>query len=171
MGVSIMRYDERDQDWASDRLLRQQISKLKKLEDRCFASRNRFRFYRYLAAVYRLYVELRRANKTQELARRIAELFNVGARGDVHPTRQIIDASSQADNKAKARWSKALRFAWHSRQHWSDLETFLRRNGGPAGCASQFAALHPRPPGGCVRARGEGRVPKVPLFVSRDMLH
>lgn len=155
----------------TDRFVYRRISDLKKLEKDCFASRKRFTFYRYLAAAYELYAELRRANKTRYPDRRITELFNVGTPRDVHLIRQIIDASSQADNKAKARWSKALRFAWRERRRWSDLETFLRRNGGPAGCASQFAALHPRPPGGCVRAGGEGRVPKVPLFVSRDVLH
>ena len=156
---------------SSDQLLRQRISDLKKLEQQCFASRNRFEFYRYLAAVYRLYAELRRDNASQHGPRRIAKLFNLDGRQHVHPLRHIIDASSQANDKTKSRWTRALQFGWHERQHWSDLRTFLRRNGGPAGCACQFAALHPKPPGGCVRVGGEGRVPKVPLFLSQDMLH
>jgi hypothetical protein len=155
----------------TDQPLRQRISDLKKLERECFASRKRFGFYRYLASVYQLYAELRRSNTTKHLARRIAELSNAGTLSDAHPIRLILDVSSQADNKTKSRWSRALRFAWHERRRWSDLETFLRRNGGPAGCASQFAALHARAPGGWMRVGGEGRVPKIPLFVSRDMLH
>ena len=154
---------------ASDRLLRHQISDLKKLEGKCFASRNRFGFYRYLASVYELYADLRRTDATEHLTRRIAELFNDEVRKDIHPIRLILDASSQVDDKMKSRWVRALRFAWHERQYWSDLGTFLQRNGGPAGCADQFAALHPRPPGGCMRVGGENRVPRIPLYVSDVM--
>jgi hypothetical protein len=153
----------------TDQVLRKRIFDLKNLEAECFTSRNRFWSYRYLAALYQLYSDLRRANETQELTRRIAKLFNLDSRQHADPIRLIIDASSQADNKTKSRWTRALRFAWRQRRRWSDLETFLGRNGGPAGCASQFAALHPRPPGRCVRVGGENRVPRIPLYVSRDM--
>ena len=155
----------------SDRLLRQRISALQKLERRCFASRNRFAFYRYLAAIYAFYAELRQTDKTEEATRRVAELFNLDSRQHAHPIRLIIDASSQAAGASKRRWVRALRYAWRERRRWSDLEAFLRQNGGPAGCAGQFAALHPRALGGCARLAGESRVPKVPLFFSRDMLH
>ncbi len=154
---------------ASDRLLRHRISDLKKLEEKCFASRKRFEFYCYLAAVYQLYIDLRRDNATQHLARRIAKLFNVATHRDIHLIRLIIDASSQSDARNKSRWTRALRFAWVERRRWSDLETFLQRNGGPAGCAGQFAALHPRAPGGCMRVGGENRVPRIPLYVSDVM--
>ena len=162
--------DERKRELVTDRLLRRRIFDLKKREAECFASRNRFAFYRYLAAIYAFYAELRQTDKTEEATRRVAELFNLDSRQHAHPIRVIIDASSQAAGASKQRWVRALRFAWRKRQRWSDLEAFLRSNGGPAGCASQFAALHPRPPRGCARLAGEGRVPKVPLFVSRDML-
>ena len=150
--------------------LYQRISDLGKLERHCFASRKRFEFYRYLAAVYQLYAELQRADETKNAVKLIGDLFNLDTRQHVHLIRAILDASSQACNKTKSRWTRALRFAWRERQHWSDLETFLQRNGGLAGCAGQFAALHPRPPGGCVRVGGENRVPRIPLFVSRDMV-
>jgi hypothetical protein len=153
-------------DW----VLRQRISDLGKLERRCFATRKRFEFYRYLAAVFEFYAELKRTNGIEKSVRRMAELFNLDSRQRVHPIRLIIDASSQADSKTKSRWTRALRFAWHERHRWSDLEAFLRGNGGPAGCASQFAALHPRLPSGCVRAGGDSRVPRIPMYVSRDMM-
>ena len=153
----------------TDRLLRQRISALQKLEQQCFASRKRFRFYRYLSSVYELYADLRRTDATEHLTRRIAELFNDEVRKDIHPIRLIIDASSEANDKTKSRWSLALRFAWRERQRWSDLEIFLRQNGGPAGCAGRFAALHPRAPGGCMRVGGENRVPRIPLYVSDVM--
>ena len=154
----------------ADQFLRRRVSALKQLERQRFASRKRFEFYRYLAGVYQLYAELKRADETKNAVQRIADLFNLDTRDDTHLIRVILDASSQADNKAKSRWARALRFAWHERQRWTDLEVFLRESGGPAECASQFAALHPRPPGGCVRVGGENRVPRIPFFVSRDML-
>ena len=158
MGASILRRDRREHELASDRLLRRRISDLGKLERRCFATRKRFEVYRYLAAVYPLYAELMRANEIQTSVQRIAAWFNLDTRKHAHPIRLIIDASSEADRRTKSRWTLALRFAWHERKGWTDLEAFLRRNGGPAGCADQFAALHLRSQRGCVRVGGEGRV-------------
>jgi hypothetical protein len=74
--------------------------------------------------------------------------------------RVIIDTTSTADNKTKSRWTRALRYAWRERGHWTDLQTFLKQNGGPAGCAERFAAVHPnaRYPGCIVyRCPGAGR--------------
>jgi hypothetical protein len=34
--------------------------------------------------------------------------------------------------------------AWRERKRWTDLGSFLRENGGPAGCAERFAAINPR---------------------------
>ena len=76
-----------------DRVLRRRISDLGKLERRCFATRKRFEFYRYLAAVYEFYAELKRTEATQHSARRVAVLFNVGTPSYIHLIRLIIDAS------------------------------------------------------------------------------
>jgi hypothetical protein len=83
-----------------------------------------------------------------------------GLRKQKHPIRVIIDATSAADNKTKSRWTRALRYAWRKRKAWEDLKSFLRENSGPAGCAEQFAAVHPkaRYPGCIVyRCPGSGR--------------
>jgi hypothetical protein len=133
---------------------------LRELERKCFASRSRFAFYDYLAAVFELYVQLRRRNQAKPSARRIAKLFGFRKQKRSHCIRVIIDATSTADNKTKSRWSRALRYAWHERRKWTDLDAFLRENGGPAGCAKQFAAINPRgrhP--GCIvyRYAGTGR--------------
>jgi hypothetical protein len=68
------------------------------------------------------------------------ELTSVSPAQDDTP-RLIIDATSTADIKTKSRWTRALRYAWRERSAWTDLEAFLRKNGGPAGCATQFAAI------------------------------
>jgi hypothetical protein len=125
-----------------------------------FAARSRFAFYDYLAAVFELYVQLRRRNQAKPSARRIAKLFGLREQDRAHPIMTIIDATSTADIKTKSRWSRALRYAWRERSACSDLATFLRDNGGPAGCADQFAAINRRgryP--GCIvyRRPGTGR--------------
>jgi hypothetical protein len=94
--------------------------------------------------VFELYVRLRRKNQAKASARRIAELFGLRKQNGTHSMRVIIDATSTADLKTRSRWSRALRYAWRERRTWRDLRTFLRENGGPAGCADQFAAINPR---------------------------
>ena len=61
----------------SDRQLRKTIEDLRRLEQKCFASRSRFAFYDYLAAVFELYVQLRRRNQAKPSAQRIAKLFGL----------------------------------------------------------------------------------------------
>ena len=144
----------------SDRQLRKTIDDLRELERKCFAARSRFAFYDYLAAVFELYVQLRRTNQAKPSARRIAKLFGLRNQKRSHCIRVIIDATSTADLKTRSRWSRALQYAWHERKASKDLRTFLRENGGPAGCADQFAAINPRGRyAGCIvyRRPGTGR--------------
>jgi hypothetical protein len=143
-----------------DQQLRKTIDELRGLERKCFASRSRFAFYDYLAAVFELYVRLRRTRQAKKSARLIAKLLGLRKQNGTHPVRVIIDATSTADNKTKSRWTRALRYAWRERKIWEDFGSFLRENGGPAGCAEQFAASNPRgryP--GCIvyRRPGNGR--------------
>jgi hypothetical protein len=123
----------------SDQQLRKTIEDLRELERKCFAARNRFVFYDYLAAVFELYVQLRRTQQAKSWARRIAKLFGLRNQKCSHCIRVIIDATSTADLKTRSRWSRALRYAWRQRKTWKELGSFLRENGGPAGCARQFA--------------------------------
>jgi hypothetical protein len=128
----------------SDRQLRKTIEDLRRLEQKCFAARSRFAFYDYLAALFELYLQLRRRNQAKPWARRIAELFGLSKQNRTHPIRTIIDATSTADNKTRSRWTRALKYAWRERKTWKDLASFLRENGGPAGCAGQFATINQR---------------------------
>ena len=125
----------------SDFQLRRIITNLKSLERKCFDLRSRFAFYEYLAAVFELYVRLRRTKQAKPAARRIAMLTGLRNQDRTHPIRIIIDVTSTADIKTRSRWSRALRYAWHERKTWKDLGSLLRENGGPAGCAKQFAAI------------------------------
>jgi hypothetical protein len=128
----------------SDRQLQKTLDGLRKLERKCFASRSRFAFYDYLAVVFELYVQLRRTKRAKRAATLIARLFGLRNHKRSHPIRVILDATSTTDDKTRSRWSRALRYAWRERKTWTDLGSFLRDNGGPAGCADQFAAINPR---------------------------
>jgi hypothetical protein len=144
----------------SDQQLRKTIEDVRGLERKCFASRSRFAFYDYLAAVFELYVRLRRTKQAKKAASCIAKLFGLRKSNRTHPIRAILDATSTADIKTKSRWTRALRYAWHERKTWKDLGSFLRENGGPAGCADQFAAINSRGKyPGCIvyRRPGTGR--------------
>jgi hypothetical protein len=144
----------------SDRHLRQTIDDLRELERKCFSSRSRFAFYDYLAAVFEFYVQLRRTKHAKKSARLITKLFQLRNQKCSHPIRVIIDATSAADLKTRSRWTRALKYAWRERKTRKDLRTFLRENGGPAGCAKQFAAVHSKAKyAGCIvyRRPGSGR--------------
>jgi hypothetical protein len=144
----------------SDRQLQKTIDDLRELERNCFAARSRFAFYEYLAAVFELYVQLRRTNQAKKSARLIPKLFGHRHLKRSHCIRAIINATSTADLKTRSRWTRALRYAWRERKAWADLTLFLRENGGPAGCADQFAAINQtgRYPGCIVYRRpGTGR--------------
>jgi hypothetical protein len=150
--------------------LKQQIKRAKQIERQSVRSRQRYAFYDYLWAVYRLYRRLRRKKAAKKSARRIAALFDINIRKDAHPIRAIIDATSNADGKTKWRWTQALRYAWRERHAWTDLSDFLRHHGGAAGCARDLAALTAHPPRGFVAIGGPERFPRVPLYIEKELL-
>jgi hypothetical protein len=150
----------------SERRLESEIAILKQLERQCLTRRQRFAFYGYLARAYKLYERLRRNSEANKGARRIRILCGLPTNRSMHPLRTILDATSSADQKAKSRWTRALRFAWHERRRWKKFEKFLRQNGGPAGCADEFAALHAKPPKGFITFNTPGY--RVPLYVHPD---
>jgi hypothetical protein len=155
---SILRALQQEIPLISDRQLRKTIDGLRRLERKCFASRSRFAFYEYLAAVFELCVQLRRRNEAKPTARRIAKLFGLRKSNRTHPIRTIIDATSTTDIKTKSRWTRALRYAWRERETWKHLGSFLRENGGPAGCAEHFAAIRKKhQPHVVYRYAGTGR--------------
>jgi hypothetical protein len=154
----------------NDRNLKREIIGVQQIENRSFRARQRYAFYAYLSAVYRLYRHLRRKKAAKQTARRIAALFDLKIRTDAHPIRVIIDATSNADSKTKWRWTQALRYAWHERHAWTDFAAFLRDHGGAAGCARDLAALTGQPPRGFVAISGPDRRPHVPLYIAKGLL-
>ena len=125
----------------SDQQLRKTIDDLRELERKCFASRSRFAFYDYLAAVFELYVQLRRRKQAKPSARRIAKLFGLRKQNRTHPIRVIIDATSTADIKTRSRWTRALKYAWRERKTWKDLEIVPAGKRWACRVRRQFAAI------------------------------
>jgi hypothetical protein len=150
--------------------LRTELAHLKHRYAQATASRHRFSFYAYLAAVYDLYRRFRRRKVAREAARRVATLFHTGSPAAAHPLRVLLDATATADSKTKSRWTLALRYAWRQRHAWTDFGTFVADHGGIAGCARKWASLRPGPPRGFVMVGGPDRRPRIPLYIDKRLL-
>jgi hypothetical protein len=100
----------------------------------------RFRFYGYLAAVYRTHQEWKDLGISKRMVRHLAEYLVVPRRKGTTPVRTLIDATFPAlDSKQKSRWSRALEFAALTKTTPDDLPKLFKNSSGIAGCA-RFAA-------------------------------
>src|ERR1035437_1528959 len=96
----------------------------------------RFRFYGYLAAVYRTYQEWRDLGISKRIARHLAKSLMIPRRKGTSPVRTLIDATFPAlDPKQKSRWSRALEFAALTKTTPDDLPSLFKNSSGIAGCA------------------------------------
>jgi hypothetical protein len=102
--------------------------------------RRRFGIYKYLADVYQVYRDLRSRRVARKSTRRIEKLFKLSIQRKSHPIRILIEASAgPEDNRAKSRWTQALRYVWGWRQPAKKVKWTLEANGGISGCASKYA--------------------------------
>src|SRR5450830_2188191 len=102
--------------------------------------KRRFGLYRYLRDVYDLYLDLRSRRVARTAARRIAKICKLSTQRKSHPIRILIEASAgPEDNRAKSRWTQALRYALGWRQPGNKLRWTLETNGGISGCARKYA--------------------------------
>jgi len=100
----------------------------------------RFRFYDYLASVYRTYKEWKDLGISKRMARHLAEHFEIPWRKGTSPVRTLIDATFPAlDPKQKSRWSRALEFAALTKATPENLPELFKKHSGISGCA-RFAA-------------------------------
>ena len=128
----------------TDKYLRKIIRTLKKSAAKhrgdTRPGKRRFGVYRYLRDVYELYLELRFKRSARKATRRIAKLFKLSIQRKSHPIRILIEASAgPEDNRAKSRWTQALRYALGWRQPGNKLRWTLETNGGISGCARMYA--------------------------------
>ena len=105
----------------------------------------RFRFYGYLAAVYRTYQEWRDLGISQRMARHLAKNLMIPRRKGTSPVRTLIDATFPAlDSKRKSRWSRALEFAALTKATADDLPKLFKNYSGIAGCARLATKQKPK---------------------------
>jgi hypothetical protein len=133
----------------NDKYLRKIIRTLKKSAAKhrgdTRPGKRRFGVYRYLRDVYELYLELRFKRSARKATRRIAKIFHLSIQRKSHPIRILIEASAgPEDNRAKSRWTQALRYAYGWRQPGNKLKLTLETSGGISGCARKYADLQAR---------------------------
>ena len=105
----------------------------------------RFRFYGYLAAVYRTYKESKDLGISKRMARNLAEHLEIPRRRDTSPVRTLIDATFPAlDPKQKSRWSRALEFAALTKTTPDDLPKLFKNRSGISGCSHLAARQEPK---------------------------
>ena len=125
----------------TDGRIKRKIRGLRRVFEECDRERRpgqrRFAHRDYLEAVYAFFSEIGAGVLGTEVAKRLTEIYHVPGQENAGLIRAIIDASaSNLDPKMASRWTRALKFIWRERQHWTDWRAFVDSNDGIAGCAS-----------------------------------
>jgi hypothetical protein len=80
------------------------------------------------------YLDLRSRRIARKATRRIAKICKLSIRKKSHSIRILIEASAgPEDNRAKSRWTQALKYAYGWRQPAKRLKWFFEEAGGIAG--------------------------------------
>jgi hypothetical protein len=122
--------------------LNSKLKELRRLEKWAFRPRHgRTDFYEYLKGVYNL-CDWTDPKVSRQMGRRVAKLCNLKVRAGTISVRIVIDATSSSnDRQEKSEWARALQYAITKKARGSGFKKFLKRNGGPSGCATAMAAL------------------------------
>ena len=126
----------------SDMELKSKLKKLRYLEKWAFSPRHgRIDFYEYLNGVYNL-CDWTDKKISRRMGQRVAKLCNLKVRAGTKSIRIVIDATSSSQKRdEKSEWSQALQYAIRKKVRGTALKKFLKKNGGPSGCATAMAAL------------------------------
>ena len=126
----------------SDMELKSKLKELRRLEKWAFRPRHgRFDFYEYLKGIYNLCDWTDKKN-SRRIGQRVENLRNLQVRAGTNPIRIVIDATSSSQKRdEKSEWSQALQYAIRKKTRGAAFKNFLKRNGGPSGCAKKMAAL------------------------------
>jgi hypothetical protein len=151
--------------------LKSKLKELRRLEKWAFRPRHgRTDFYGYLKGVYNL-CDWTDPKISRQTGRRVAKLCNLKVRAGTIPVRIVIDAtSSSKDRQEKSEWARALQYAITKKARGSAFKNFLKRNGGPAGCATAMAALQKRKSGSKPLHPNRGRGRKIVLRMLKPIM-
>jgi hypothetical protein len=119
--------------------IKAKLKALKAAIQQAFDSRSRFWFYTLLECAYALYDEWRAVHHSKKNAKKAARLFGLKIKDGAHPLPAIIKVLTPTGVDTR-RWADGLRFARKKGVAPKDLTSFLKANGGIAGCARQFHA-------------------------------
>jgi hypothetical protein len=102
-------------------------------------SRNRDGIHRYLSAVFDLIAVWESEGAGRKNAGRALWLRGYrGLRRMPNPFTALITVTSNADHKARSKWSRVLRYALEHKSNSEPLGAFIRRKGGINTCAARY---------------------------------
>jgi hypothetical protein len=121
------------------------IKNLKQLARNASASMDRFEIYKYLEAVYRVYVGWKDHSVAKRASRALARKMSIKRRSGRSSLRILIEATlPEANHKQKSRWVRALEYVYSERISAKKFHAFVRRHAGLAGCARLAASACPK---------------------------
>jgi hypothetical protein len=123
------------------KLLRQDLDRLRGIWDDCQASRDRNAIYAYLAAVHDLVAWWAVEGRDLERARRALRLQRLEVSDREDSFAAIIRCtadSAKADKRTRSKWSRMMRYVAAYKPDSEPLDQFIKRNGGINACAARF---------------------------------
>ena len=126
-------------DYLLDQIAELKISAAKHREE-MRPGRRRFKNYRYLRDVYKVYLNLHSRRRFKKAVRRIAKELQLSCNKKAHPIRILIEAScGPEDARQKSRMTKSLIFALGWLTKPTRLIWLFEHSGGISGAASKLA--------------------------------
>ena len=106
------------------------LKKIRQIHSACFQSDSgRYAYYRYLRAIYSL--EEKYSKKRGSLRSALEDLVETSVRKNSKITNLLIYATSNKPLRMKSKWGIALRNSRLAGVSKSDLEAFIKEQGGP----------------------------------------
>jgi hypothetical protein len=117
-----------------------EISRLRDIAVEALESQQRFRERELLAAVYALYMRWVKDGHSKGRAQQLIKFFSPKVRRSAHPITVILaTAHTTLPMQIRSKWSLALQYANQKNVTPENLSSFMDKNGGMAGCATEFA--------------------------------
>jgi hypothetical protein len=103
------------------------------------ASRERGAIYGYLTPVFEIVMVWAKEGKAVSRAQRALHIRRHQSVGTLEAFATIIRCTSNADERTRSKWSRALRYAAEFKDLDEPLRDFIVRKGGINRCAARFA--------------------------------
>jgi hypothetical protein len=125
-----MRWGKSPEELAFENEVVPKLEELKVIHKACFQSNSgRYEYYKYLQAIYSFEKEYRK--KPASLRSLLEEKVPISARKNSTITNLLISATSDKPVRMNSKWGISLRNARAAGAKKSDLEAFIKAQGGP----------------------------------------